>query len=226
MTSRTTRCGWPPGPGRAADDHNGDAPAADADRPAVLRADHRVGLARRPGPQPGHRLGHPQETRAAAEVPRRPRRGPADDRGPGQQRSPRPARRRAAGPHRHAGRRARRPGSRRRRADRRRATGCGSRSASSATTATCRCTPSSSRSWPTGPPPTSSTSAATSGWSPTTADRWTGTSSAASSPASAAPPACPACTRTGCGTPWPPRPSTAACGWRPSPRCSATARWR
>jgi len=31
---------------------------------------HRVGLARRPGPQPGHRRRHPQETRAAAEVPR------------------------------------------------------------------------------------------------------------------------------------------------------------
>jgi len=27
-------------------------------------------------------------------------------------------------------------------------------------------------------------------------------------------------------TRWPPRPSTAACGWRPSPRCSAAARWR
>ena len=36
----------------------------------------------------------------------------------------------------------------------------------------------------------------------------------------------PACTRTGCGTPWPPRPSTAACGWRPSPHCPATARWK
>jgi hypothetical protein len=33
-------------------------------------ADHRVGLARRPAPQPGDRLGHPQETRAVAEVPR------------------------------------------------------------------------------------------------------------------------------------------------------------
>src|ERR1019366_3453832 len=40
------------------------------------------------------------------------------------------------------------------------------------------------------------------------------------------PPACPACTRTGCGTPWPPGPSTAACGSRPSPRCSGTRRWR
>ena len=44
--------------------------------------------------------------------------------------------------------------------------------------------------------------------------------------ASAARPASPACTRTGSGTRWPPRPSTAACGWRPSPPCSATARWR
>jgi site-specific recombinase XerD len=47
-----------------------------------------------------------------------------------------------------------------------------------------------------------------------------------SSAGSPAPPASPASTRTGCGTPWPPRPSTAACGWRPSPRCSATRKWR
>jgi hypothetical protein len=33
-------------------------------------SDHRVGLARRAGPQPGHRRGHPQKARAAAEVPR------------------------------------------------------------------------------------------------------------------------------------------------------------
>ena len=57
---------------------------------------------------------------------------------------------------------------------------------SSATTATSRCTPSSSACSPPGPPPTSSTSAGTNGWSPTTAARWTATSSAASSPASAA----------------------------------------
>ena len=36
----------------------------------------------------------------------------------------------------------------------------------------------------------------------------------------------PACTRTGCGTPSPPRPSTAACGWKPSPPCSATRKWK
>jgi hypothetical protein len=46
--------------------------------------DHRVGLARRAAAQPGHRRGHPQEARAAAEVPRRPRRRQADGRGPGQ----------------------------------------------------------------------------------------------------------------------------------------------
>ena len=54
----------------------------------------------------------------------------------------------------------------------------------------------------------------------------TGTSSAASSAASAAPPASPASTRTSCATPWPPRPSTAACASKRSPRCSATRRWR
>jgi hypothetical protein len=56
------------------DDHERDPPAADPDPPPVLRADHRVGPARRPAPQPCDRLGHPEETRAAAEVPRRPRR--------------------------------------------------------------------------------------------------------------------------------------------------------
>jgi hypothetical protein len=33
-------------------------------------SDHRLGLARHPSPQPSDRLGHPQKTRAAAEVPR------------------------------------------------------------------------------------------------------------------------------------------------------------
>jgi integrase len=47
--------------------------------------------------------------------------------------------------------------------------------ASSATTAMCRCTPSWWSCSPPGPRPTSSTSAATSGWSPTTAVRWTAT---------------------------------------------------
>ncbi len=54
-------------------------------------------------------------------------------------------------------------------------TGCISRWASSTTTGTCRCTPSSWNSSPPGPPPTWSTSVCTSGWSLTTADRWTGT---------------------------------------------------
>ena len=56
--------------------------------------------------------------------------------------------------------------------------------------------------------------------------RWTATSSGGSCTGSAAPPGFPACTRTGCGTPWPPRRSTGACGWKPSPPCSATRRWR
>ena len=51
-------------------DHEGNPPAADADRPGVLRADHRVGLAGRPAPQPRARHGHPEKARPAAEVPR------------------------------------------------------------------------------------------------------------------------------------------------------------
>jgi hypothetical protein len=42
---------------------------------AVLRTDHRVGLAGLPAAQPGNRRRHPAAARAAPEVPRRPRRG-------------------------------------------------------------------------------------------------------------------------------------------------------
>ena len=38
-------------------------------------------------------------------------------------------------------------------------------------------------------------------------------------------PGSPTSTPTSCGTPWPPRPSTAACPSRPSPRCSDTSPW-
>ena len=37
---------------------------------AFSGSDHRVGLARRAAPQPGHRRGHPGKARAAAQVPR------------------------------------------------------------------------------------------------------------------------------------------------------------
>ena len=37
---------------------------------AFSGSDHRMGLARRPAPQPGHRRGHPEKARAAAQVPR------------------------------------------------------------------------------------------------------------------------------------------------------------
>jgi hypothetical protein len=39
---------------------------------AFFERDHRVGLAGCAAPQPGHRRGHPEEARAAAQVPRRP----------------------------------------------------------------------------------------------------------------------------------------------------------
>jgi hypothetical protein len=54
--------------------------------------------------------GHPEETGAAAEVPRRPRRCEGDGRRPGQHRPPRPAGSGAASPDRDAGRGAREPG--------------------------------------------------------------------------------------------------------------------
>ena len=55
--------------------------------------------------------------------------------------------------------------------------------------------------------------------------RWTGTRSPGSSTTSPPQPGCRTSTPTSCGTPWPPRPSTAACPWRRSRRCSATAAW-
>jgi integrase len=51
-------------------------------------------------------------------------------------------------------------------------------------------------------------------------------SRSAASPAASAAAAASACTPTSCATPWPPRPSTAACGWRPSPPSWATAPWK
>ena len=196
-------------------------------RALVLRADHRVGLARRAAPQPDHRRGHPEEARTAAEVPRRPRRRQAHGRRPRQHRPARPARRRAAGPHRDARRRAGRPRRRRGRADRRQPLAAHParqapqrplRPAAPRSSSTCS---------PTGPPPTSSTSAR---HRRLVADHRGPLDRHLDRPhrrtASAAPPASTACTRTGCATPSPPRPSTAACGSKPSPRCSATARWR
>ena len=85
-------------------------------------------------------------------------------------------------------------------------TGYASRSANSAPTATSRCIRSYSHCLPSGPRPTSNTSVPTAAWSPTTAARSSATHGAASFAASAAPPASPTCIRTGCGTPWPPRP--------------------
>lgn len=91
-----------------------------ADAAHVLRADHRMGLGRRPTPQPHHQPRHPTETRTAAEVLRRPRRSQAHDRGSKRHRSQRPARPRGARPHRTARRGALRPRSRRGCPDRRR----------------------------------------------------------------------------------------------------------
>ena len=68
---------------------------------------------------------------------------------------------------------------------------------------------------------------ATGGSSPTSTRRSTGAPFTASSPRIArAAPASATCTPTNCATPSPPRPSTAACASKPSPRCSATDPWR
>ena len=58
----------------------------------------------------------------------------------------------------------------------------------------------------------------------TTISPSTGAPSTATSQPSADEPGSATSTLTSCATPWPPRPSTAACPSRPSPRCSVTAR--
>ena len=115
-----------------------------------------------------------------------------------------------AAAHRAAGQRVHRPARRRRGADRRRAAGCTSRSASSARTATCRCTPSSWPSSTTTAPRTSRPG------HPLLLPRENGQPAGPArrhpddQPRPAPPPGCPTSTPTSCGTPWPPRPSTAA----------------
>ena len=180
-----------------------------------------------PGRNPILARRHPTPPRTAAEVPRRPRRRPAHGR------RPRPPRSRATGS---SSRCSPAPGcapascatspptpSPRSATP----TGCASRSASSATTATSRCTP------------TSSTLLAE--WTAANADhirrqrRLHRRPPRPARPTHRAPhrrprrhaaPGSATSTPTSCATPWPPKPSTAACASKRSPRCSATARWR
>ncbi len=101
--------------------------------------------------------------------------------------------------------------------------GCGSRSASSTTTATCPYTPiSSSSSLSTGEATEHMTTA---GCCRASRARSTATPSSAGSPPSPAGPASGMSIPTSCATRSPPRPSTEACRSRPSPPSSGTARW-
>ncbi|MGI8662474.1 MAG: tyrosine-type recombinase/integrase [Acidimicrobiales bacterium] len=108
----------------AVDGEEHPTPTAPHD-PHLLRAAHRVGLARRPHPEPDPPWRHPAAARAVAEVPRRPRRRQAH----GHRTRPPPAplsdRGRDPRPHRSACRRALRPRARRRHPDRRRALAAG-----------------------------------------------------------------------------------------------------
>ena len=102
----------------------------------------RMGLGRSPGPGADVPRRPAPPRPPAAQGPRRRRRREAAARRPERPAAARPRHRRSAAAHRAAGQRVHRPARRRRRADRRRAAGCTSRSASSARTATCPCTPS------------------------------------------------------------------------------------
>ena len=200
--------------GRPARAEQGPAHHRDPGAPArhaadVLRPHRRVGLGRgtSPGADVPRRPAPPGPS--AAQGPRRRRRREAAPRRPGRQAAAGPGHRRGAAAHRATGQRVHRPARRRRRADRRRALAARP-----------------GRQAPRGPLPAAAPAPghpdrrlphrATS--RPTircccpgrTADRWTGTPSPGSSTRPAPPPGCRTSTRTSCGTPWPPRPSTAA----------------
>ena len=132
------------------------------DTTCLLRTDHRVGMDRRPNPQPDHRTRHPTTPRTPAPIPRRPRRSQADGRREAHQ--PTHATDSSWRVLSRTGIRASEVCNldpRRRRLHRRQPLAPRSRSANSATTATSPCIQTSSRCWPHGPPTTSNTSATT-----------------------------------------------------------------
>ena len=99
---------WPLPPGRDGKGliSNHDHPPQPGHDPHVLRADHRLGLGRRPTTGADLRRGHPQSRRAAPQVPGRPHRGEVHGH-PGRRSRPAPpADGRTVGPHRHESRRA------------------------------------------------------------------------------------------------------------------------
>ena len=102
----------------------------------------------------------------------------------------------------------------------------GSRSASSATTASSPCTPTWWCSWRNGRRTTPNTSGPTGASWPTTTRRSTVARSTASSQPPPGGPASARSTLTSCATRSPPRPSTGACASRPLPPSWATAQWR
>ena len=212
-------------PGHEGPDAGQEHPAAPAaDDPHLPRAAHRMGLARRPGTEPDPARRHPTPPRADPQVPHR----PTSRRVHG--RRPRPSRRRATGSSPRSS-----P-----------APACAPPSSASSpptpSPASARrlLAPRPGRQAPQRPhdppaprprrplrrvdrhqrrphPPPAG------GSSPITTTRSTGAPCTASSPASAPSPASTTCTPTSSATPSPPKPSTAACASKPSPRCSATA---
>ena len=179
------------------------SPAA-VDAADVLGAHHGMGMGRRPVPGAHLRRRSAQERRGAAQVPRRRQLRRLHAGGPKRTPATSATGHRAARPHRACGW----ASSVRLEADadgedRRRPTGCASPSASSTTTATSRCTPSSSTCSRSG------RSTLTAEWagasSPTTAGRSTATPSPACATGAPRRPASATSTPTSCATPWPPR---------------------
>ena len=127
------------------------------------------------------------------------------------------------GPHRDAQGRVPRPRRRLGGADRRRVLAARPGRQAAQRPRTSPCTRSSNSSSTTGSPPARPGCAAPT-CSSSTADASARTGSTAQSPRPPEPRASGTSPPTSCATPWPPRRSTGACRWRPSPPCSGTAR--
>ena len=175
----------------------------------VLRPHRRVGLGRRPGPGADVPRRPAPPGPPAAQGARRRRRRQTAARRPGRPAAAGPGHRRGAAAHRAAGRRVHRAARRRGRADRRRALAArpGRQAPRGPLPAAAPAPGHPDRRLPQPPTSRPTTRCCCPG---RTAGRWTATPSPGSSTRPAPPPGCRTSTPTSCGTPWPPRPSTAA----------------
>ena len=190
----------------------------------VLHPDRRMGLGRRTAPGADVPRRRPPPTPRPAQGPRRPDRRQAAARRASRPADARRGHRRVPPTHRATGRGVHRPDRRRRRPDRRHplAPRPGRQAPRRPLPAAAPTHRGAHRHLPRRARPDRAPAAAAHG---ERQSRWTGTASPGSSTRPAPRPGSATSTPTSCGTPWPPRPSTAACPSRPSPRCSATSPW-